>query len=81
MSHSRIKQPHTPRPRRITLCGVCGHTGDQHGKESAMVETPSNREVCLECDGYEEPGYPNGKAWHRFTSASSQTQNPTGDTP
>jgi len=24
------------------------------------------REVCLLCPGYEEPGYPHGKAWHRY---------------
>lgn len=45
----------------------CGHAADQHGQERAVYEADnSKREVCLECPGYEEPGYPRGRAWHRF---------------
>lgn len=52
-----------------TKC-ICGHAKDQHGQERAFYESDdSKREVCLECPGYEEPGYPNGKAWHRYVPA------------
>ena len=48
-------------------CAICGHEGSQHGQESTFYECGgSKREVCLECPGYEEPGYPKGAAWHRF---------------
>ena len=60
----------------VLIC-VCGHPINQHGQERTFYECDgSKREVCLECPGYEEPGYPKGEAWHRFrkmeSSASSQ---------
>ena len=49
------------------LCSKCGHPRSEHGEERYFYECDdSRREVCLLCPGYEEPGYPNGKAWHRF---------------
>ena len=30
------------------------------------------RELCLECPGYVDPGYPNGKAWHRFVAKDGE---------
>ena len=51
---------------RVEYC-TCGHSRSQHGPEWAFfTDTDSRREVCMECPGYEEPGYPNGRAWHRF---------------
>ena len=47
------------------LC-KCGHESREHGQERALYGGWSMREVCLMCPGYEEPGYPRGKAWHRF---------------
>ena len=53
----------------------CGHSKSQHGKHEQMVlgAYRDRREVCLKCPGYtlirngfEDDGYPNGKAWHRF---------------
>lgn len=44
----------------------CGHHEGEHGQERSFYYTESRREVCLMCDGYEEPGYPLGNAWHRF---------------
>jgi len=52
-------------------CLLCGHERQAHGQERKLIsDTESRRELCLECDGYEEPGYPSGKAWHRFWEAA-----------
>ncbi len=49
----------------IGIC--CEHPRPDHGQERAFYECDdSKREVCMLCPGYEEPGYPRGKAWHRF---------------
>ena len=46
---------------------ICGHHAGEHGQErEVFTDTASRRELCMACPGYEEPGYPNGKAWHRF---------------
>ena len=51
----------------LVICERCGHLQAEHGQERAFYECDeSRREVCLRCPGYEEPGYPNGDAWHRF---------------
>ena len=48
-------------------CAVCKHPESEHGQERQFLQpTDSMREFCCLCDGYEEQGYPNGKAWHRF---------------
>ena len=48
-------------------CEKCGHPQIEHGQEQDFIPNCySRREVCLLCPGYEEPGYPNGKSWHRF---------------
>lgn len=56
-------------PRRCNVSNerCCEHPRAEHGQERAFYECDdSRREVCLMCPGYEEPGYPNGQAWHRF---------------
>jgi len=54
---------------------ICGHDEDQHGQERTFYQSDdSRREVCLECPGYEEPGYPNGAAWHRFVELTPERQ-------
>ena len=52
------------------LC-FCGHSKHQHYQHSDVVSGHfrDKRELCLECPGYEDPGYPRGKAWHRFKAA------------
>ena len=46
---------------------ICGHPDHEHGQERELgIGTDSRREVCLRCPGYDEPGYPTGKAWHRY---------------
>ena len=47
-------------------CQTCGHPRNEHGQERHVGDNDSRRELCLMCDGYEEPGYPRGKAWHRY---------------
>ena len=49
-------------------CWRCGHDRSQHGRECDLYDSTSRREVCLECGGYEEPGYPTGMSWHRFAA-------------
>lgn len=52
---------------------VCGHGRDDHGQERGFYECDnSRREVCLACPGFECPGYPRGKAWHRFKAEVSR---------
>jgi len=59
--------PHAATLLADSPCARCGHPFSEHGRESDFYECDgSRREVCLRCDGYEEPGYPNGEAWHRF---------------
>ena len=58
----------------------CDHPEWDHGQERAFYETDSKREVCLLCPGYEEPGYPHGKAWHRFAGVLAAPSMP-GDAP
>ena len=51
----------------MKLCAKCGHEKRAHGQERAwFTDTDSRREFCALCPGFEEPGYPNGEAWHRF---------------
>ena len=50
---------------REQIC-ICGHLYSEHGQEQRLYECDSKREVCLSCPGYEDPGYPRGRAWHRF---------------
>ena len=58
----------------MTLSCTCGHPKDQHGQERKFYDCDdSKREVCLECPGYEEPGYPNGAAWHRYQPAFTKS--------
>ena len=59
-------------PGDTALCEECGDTITEHGQEQDFYPTESKREVCLKCPGYEEPGYPNGKAWHRFRPVGVQ---------
>ena len=48
-------------------CSLCGHLKSEHMQESRVsLYAEGSRELCLECPGYETPGYPTGKAWHRF---------------
>lgn len=56
-------------------CGYCAHPRTEHGRECDLYETDSRREVCLLCPGYEEPGYPRGTAWHRWTQPVQEGQN------
>ena len=45
----------------------CEHAQAEHGQERDFVPScGSKKELCLQCPGYEEPGHPNGKAWHRW---------------
>ena len=53
------------------VCQECEHEQDEHGQERALYDTDSRREVCLQCPGWEDPGYPRGKAWHRFRAPQS----------
>ena len=54
----------------MTDCIICDHPEDQHGRECDMgFGADSHREVCLCCPGFEDPGYPRGKAWHRYKPA------------
>ena len=63
------------RPWVKDLCAKCGHPASDHGQERAFYECDdSRREVCLLCPEYEEPGYPNGTAWHRFREARNEQQ-------
>ena len=51
-------------PREVRCCK---HPAIEHVYEHQVSnDTDSRRELCLMCPGYEEPGYPNGKAWHRY---------------
>ena len=54
----------------LQICAKCGHLAMEHGQECQFVDSDSRHEVCLLCDGYEEPGYPNGQAWHRFVKGA-----------
>ena len=47
-------------------CALCGHERQRHAKEADLHDYGSQRELCVICPGYECPGYPKGKAWHRF---------------
>ena len=47
-------------------CARCEHERQHHYKEADLHPYGSNRELCVVCPGYECPGYPKGKAWHRF---------------
>ena len=62
-----------PRGAVMAEC-ACGHDQTQHGQERVLYESDSRREVCLECNGYECPGYPRGKAWHRFKAVEEETK-------
>lgn len=56
--------------RAERLCTVCGHPEYEHGQEREFIRgADSRRELCRMCPGYAEPGYPNGKAWHRCKAA------------
>ena len=65
---------------RLDQCAVCGHVRHEHGTERDLLSgnhyVDGKREFCMECPGYEEPGYPNGKAWHRFKGELLMTDNP-----
>ena len=51
----------------LSLCSVCGHEADEHGKLRSTVNVASNIEACLLCNGWSEDGdYPTKPARHRF---------------
>lgn len=56
----------TARDRGVACCA---HPKDEHAKECEIGDTDSKRELCLMCPGYDTPGYPKGRAWHRYRAA------------
>ena len=60
-SEEQVEEVSDPR------CLICGHSKSEHAQErQVLADSDSKREFCCMCNGYEEPGYPRGKAWHRF---------------